>query len=64
MNAPAGIENTSPRLPPDGAPLPHTASTAPFEPAAVEAMTPEQEKVYLASQWRLMWWKFKKHTSL
>jgi len=48
-------------LPPDGAPLPHTASTAPFEPYATEAMTPEQERVYLASQWQLMWWKFRRH---
>lgn len=48
-------------LPKDGAPLPHEASTAPFEPHAVEAMTPEQERVYLASQWQLMWWKFRKH---
>lgn len=23
-------------------------------------MTPEQERVYLASQWQLMWWKFRK----
>ena len=48
-------------LPPDGAPLPHEVSTAPFEPYATEAMTPEQERVYLASQWQLMWWKFRKH---
>lgn len=48
-------------LPPDGAALPHTASTAPFEPMAVEVMTPEQERVYLASQWQLMWWKFRRH---
>ncbi|WP_262329060.1 ABC transporter permease [Bosea sp. BH3] len=48
-------------LPPDGAPLPHAASNAPFEPYATEAMTAEQERVYLASQWQLMWWKFRKH---
>ncbi len=48
-------------LPPDGAPLAHEVSTAPFEPYATEAMTPEQERVYLASQWQLMWWKFRKH---
>lgn len=46
---------------PESAPLSHTASTAPFEPYAVEAMSPEQERVYLASQTRLMWWKFKRH---
>jgi len=49
------------QLPPDGAPLPHVASSAPFEPYATEVMTPEQERVYLASQWQLMWWKFRKH---
>jgi len=48
-------------LPPDGAQLPHAASTAPFEPYATEVMTPEQERVYLASQWQLMWWKFRRH---
>jgi peptide/nickel transport system permease protein len=41
--------------------LPHTASTAPFEPYAIEKMTPDQERVFLASQSRLMWWKFKRH---
>jgi peptide/nickel transport system permease protein len=48
-------------LPAEGAALPHTASTAPFEPYAVEQMTPQQERVYLASQWQLMWWKFRRH---
>lgn len=54
-------ENSLKNLPPDGAPLPHAASTAPFEPYATEEMTPEQERIYLASQWQLMWWKFRKH---
>jgi peptide/nickel transport system permease protein len=52
---------TTTTLPPEGAALPHSASTAAFEPNAVEAMTPEQERVYLASQWQLMWWKFRRH---
>ena len=43
-------------LPPD-----HYVNTKPFDPAAIEAMTPEQEAVFLASQRKLMWWKFKKH---
>lgn len=42
-------------------PLPHRWSTAPFEPYAVEKMSPEQERVYLASQLQLMWWKFRRH---
>jgi peptide/nickel transport system permease protein len=49
------------QLPPPGAPLPHYISTAPFDPQSVEAMTAEQERVYQASQLRLMWWKFKRH---
>ncbi len=48
-------------LPPPGAPLEHYVSTAPFDPMSVEAMTPEQQRVYEASQLRLMWWKFKRH---
>lgn len=39
----------------------HYASDAPFDPYAIEALTPEQEKFYLASQWQLMWWKLKRH---
>ena len=42
-------------------PLPHYVSTAPFDPYAVEAMTPAQERFYLASQMRLMWWKLRRH---
>ena len=41
--------------------LPHFVSQKPFTPAAVEAMTEAQERYYLASQWRLMWWKFRRH---
>ena len=48
--------------PPSGsAPLPHYVSAAPFDPYSVEKTTPEQEKIYLASQWRLMGIKFRRH---
>ena len=43
------------------APLEHYVSTAPFEPYAAEVLTPEQEEFYRASQWRIMWWKFRRH---
>ena len=43
------------------APLEHYVSTAPFEPHTLETLTPEQEEFYRASQWRIMWWKFKRH---
>jgi peptide/nickel transport system permease protein len=44
-----------------GAPLRHYVSTAPFDPMSIEALTADQSRIYLASQWRLMWWKFKRH---
>ena len=39
----------------------HLVSTAPFDPASVEQLTPAQERFYLASQWRMMWWRFRRH---
>jgi peptide/nickel transport system permease protein len=45
----------------EGGPLPHLVSTAPFDPHSVEKMSTEQERFYLASQWRMMWWRFKRH---
>ncbi len=48
-------------LPQPGAPLGHYVSQAPFDARSIEKLTAEQEKVYLASQWRLSWWKFKRH---
>ncbi len=40
---------------------PHFVSREPFDPHSIEALTPEQEQYYMASQWRLMWWKFLRH---
>ncbi|MEP7207244.1 MAG: ABC transporter permease [Casimicrobiaceae bacterium] len=39
----------------------HFVSTAPFDPGTAVRLTPEQERFYMASQWTLMWWKFKRH---
>ncbi|MCZ6470393.1 MAG: ABC transporter permease [Gammaproteobacteria bacterium] len=39
----------------------HYVSSEPFDPLSIEQLTPEQEKYYLASQWKLMWWKLKRH---
>ena len=39
----------------------HFVSSEPFDPLSIEQLTPEQEKYYLASQWKLMWWKLKRH---
>ncbi|SDO89888.1 peptide/nickel transport system permease protein [Phyllobacterium sp. YR620] len=49
------------QLPSPGAPLQHYVSTAPFDPMSIEVMTEEQAKLHLASQRKLMWWKFKRH---
>lgn len=41
--------------------IPHYVSTEPFDPNAVEALAPGEERFYRASQWRIMWWKFRRH---
>jgi len=41
--------------------IPHYVNPAPFDPHSVTAITPEQERYYTASQWQLMWWRFKRH---
>ncbi len=41
--------------------LEHYVSTEPFEPDRAESLTPAQERFYSASQWQIMWWKFKRH---
>jgi peptide/nickel transport system permease protein len=45
----------------EAAPLPHYVSDAPFDPYSVERTTAEQEKIYLASQWKLMALRFRRH---
>jgi len=42
-------------------PLLHYVSTAPFDPYSAERMTPAQERFYMASEWRMMWWKLRRH---
>ncbi len=46
---------------PCGRPLEHYVSTEPFDPYSIEELTPEQEQYYLASQWRMTWWRLKRH---
>ncbi|MBK8906626.1 MAG: ABC transporter permease [Rhodospirillales bacterium] len=41
--------------------LPHFVSDAPFDAQEVERLTPEQERYYLASQWKMIWWRFRRH---
>jgi peptide/nickel transport system permease protein len=49
------------RMAGSAAPIMHFVSDAPFDPYAVERMTPAQERFYLASEWRMMWWKLRRH---
>jgi len=39
----------------------HWVNPTPFDPYSIEKMTPGQETYYRASQWQMMWWKFKRH---
>ena len=48
-------------LPEAGEALPHYVNPDPFDARRIEKLSPAQERIYLASQWRLMWWKFKRH---
>jgi len=41
--------------------LEHFVSVEPFDPQLTETLTPEQERFYRASQWQIMWWKFRRH---
>lgn len=41
--------------------LEHWVSPEPFEPQAAETLSAEQERYYMASQWRMMWWRLKRH---
>ena len=39
----------------------HWVSDKPFNPYETDELSPKQQKYFLASQWTLIWWKFKKH---
>ena len=41
--------------------LKHWVSNEPFNPHVAEALTAEQERIFMASQWRMMWARFKRH---
>ncbi len=45
----------------DNSKIEHFVSASPFDPHSVEKLTAAQEELYLASQWKLMWWKLKRH---
>jgi len=49
------------QLPPDGQPLPHYVSQAPFDPYAFDRTVEGAPLAKQASQLRLMWWRFRRH---
>ena len=53
--------SSNPQTPASGAPMEHFVRQENFDPRSVEKLTPAQEKIFFASQMRLMWWKFKRH---
>ena len=56
-------DQTSP-TPPSGTPRPrsdHFVNKEPWDPYVAERLTAEQEKYYMAGQWKLMWWRFRRH---
>jgi peptide/nickel transport system permease protein len=48
-------------LPSSGTPLPHVVSQAPFDANVPDKLTDAQKNIYFASQWQLMWFKFRRH---
>src|SRR5476651_476957 len=50
-----------PRPVPDHPVTPHFVSREPWDPYVSETLTAEQEKYYMAGQWKLMWWRFRRH---
>lgn len=45
----------------EGNAIPHFISEKDFDPYVISELTAEQECHFLASQWQLMWWKFRRH---
>lgn len=39
----------------------HYVDREAFDPQEAETLTPEQESFYQASQWQIIWWRFKRH---
>jgi len=50
--------------PPAGDPRPrspHYVNKEQWDPYVSERLTADQEKYYMAGQWKLMWWRFRRH---
>jgi peptide/nickel transport system permease protein len=40
---------------------PHFVNREPWDPYVADKLSTDQEKYYMAGQWRLMWWRFRRH---
>lgn len=57
------MSDTAPR-PSRGRPAsqtPHFVSREPWDPYVADRLSADQEKYYMAGQWKLMWWRFRRH---
>src|SRR5436853_6568946 len=61
VNAGAPAPERAQRMSAADEPMSHYVSPAPFDAYSVDVMTPEQERFYRASQWKLMWMRFRRH---
>jgi peptide/nickel transport system permease protein len=55
------MTDTADRPPPPAGRTPHYVNPAPWDPYVSERLTADQEKYYMAGQWKLMWWRFRRH---
>ncbi|MEW5421358.1 ABC transporter permease [Amorphus sp. 3PC139-8] len=39
----------------------HYVDRAPFDPKEAETLSAEQERFFQASQWKIIWWRFRRH---
>ena len=55
------MTDTRPPSRPPRQPTPHFVNATPWDPYVSEKLTADQEKYYMAGQWKLMWWRFRRH---
>jgi peptide/nickel transport system permease protein len=55
------MSETAAPPPGDKPSTPHWVSREPWDPYVSEQLTADQEKFYMAGQWKLMWWRFRRH---
>ena len=56
------MSDIAPRPPADRpSSTPHVVSREPWDPYVADKLTADQEKYYMAGQWKLMWWRFRRH---